>query len=164
RAAPPSRKLISGGRASGRRGSNTRRWAPQGLSGGGPSVRGRVLMLLACAYNGRCDHTSTNAPDPIRTPHLSVLGRERAAPPSRKLISGGSGIRKAGLQYEEMGPARPLGRRPLRPRTRAYVNCVRIQWQVRSFQHQCTGSHQNSAVKRAWARVVLGWVTSWEVL
>ena len=25
-------------------------------------------------------------------------------------------------------------------------------------------SHQNSAVKRAWARVVLGWVTSWEVL
>ncbi|MED6142520.1 hypothetical protein PIB30_114602, partial [Stylosanthes scabra] len=35
---------------------------------------------------------------------------------------------------------------------------------VRSFQHQCTGSHQNSAVKRAWARVVLGWVTSWEDL
>ena len=27
-----------------------------------------------------------------------------------------------------------------------------------------TGSHQNSAVKRAWASVVLGWVTSWEVL
>ena len=24
--------------------------------------------------------------------------------------------------------------------------------------------HQNSVVKRAWARVVLGWVTSWEVL
>ena len=24
--------------------------------------------------------------------------------------------------------------------------------------------HQNSAVKRVWARVVLGWVTSWEVL
>ncbi|MED6215609.1 hypothetical protein PIB30_115475, partial [Stylosanthes scabra] len=24
--------------------------------------------------------------------------------------------------------------------------------------------HQNSEVKRAWARVVLGWVTSWEVL
>ncbi|MED6227571.1 hypothetical protein PIB30_115001, partial [Stylosanthes scabra] len=56
------------GRASGRRGSNTRRWAPQGLSGGGPSVRGRVLMLIACAYYGKCDHTSTNAPDPIRTP------------------------------------------------------------------------------------------------
>ena len=25
-------------------------------------------------------------------------------------------------------------------------------------------SHQNSAVKRAWARIVPGWVTSWEVL
>ena len=24
----------------------------------------------------RCDHTSTNAPDPIRTPQLSVLRRE----------------------------------------------------------------------------------------
>ena len=24
----------------------------------------------------RCDHTSTNAPDPIRTPQLSVLGQE----------------------------------------------------------------------------------------
>ena len=23
-----------------------------------------------------CDHTSTNAPDPIKTPQLSVLGRE----------------------------------------------------------------------------------------
>ena len=23
-----------------------------------------------------CDHTSTNAPDPIRTPQVSVLGRE----------------------------------------------------------------------------------------
>ncbi|MED6153740.1 hypothetical protein PIB30_104961 [Stylosanthes scabra] len=49
------------GRASGR-------WAPQGLSGGGPSVRGGVLIIIACAYNGRCDHTSTNALDPIRTP------------------------------------------------------------------------------------------------
>ncbi|KAF8095149.1 hypothetical protein N665_0339s0019 [Sinapis alba] len=47
-----------------------------------------------------CDHTSTNTPDPIRTPQLSVLGRE-------------------------------------------FIN---------------------SAVKRAWARVVLGWVTSREVL
>ncbi|KAH0729749.1 hypothetical protein KY289_000941 [Solanum tuberosum] len=26
--------------------------------------------------NDGCDHTSTNAPDPIRTPKLSVLGRE----------------------------------------------------------------------------------------
>ena len=35
---------------------------------------------------------------------------------------------------------------------------------MRSYQHLRTGSHQNSDVKRAWARVVLGWVTSWEVL
>ena len=35
---------------------------------------------------------------------------------------------------------------------------------ARSYQHQCTGSHQNSTVKRAWARAVLRWVTSWEVL
>src|SRR6185295_19660744 len=35
---------------------------------------------------------------------------------------------------------------------------------MRSYQHYSTGSHQNSKVKRAWARVVLGWVTSWEVL
>ena len=27
------------------------------------------------AHEG-CDHTNTNAPDPIRTPQLSVLGRE----------------------------------------------------------------------------------------
>ncbi|KAH0725107.1 hypothetical protein KY284_000972 [Solanum tuberosum] len=26
--------------------------------------------------NDGCDHTSTNAPDPNRTPNLSVLGRE----------------------------------------------------------------------------------------
>ncbi|CAL8174831.1 unnamed protein product [Prunus armeniaca] len=35
---------------------------------------------------------------------------------------------------------------------------------MRSYQLTCTGSHQNSEVKRVWARVVLGWVTSWEVL
>ena len=29
---------------------------------------------IACS--NRCDHTSTNAPDPIRTSQLSVLGRE----------------------------------------------------------------------------------------
>ncbi|CAL8163438.1 unnamed protein product [Prunus armeniaca] len=35
---------------------------------------------------------------------------------------------------------------------------------MRSYQLTCTGSHQNSEVKRVWARVVLGWVTAWEVL
>ena len=29
---------------------------------------------IACS--NRCDHTNTNAPDPIRTPQLRVLGRE----------------------------------------------------------------------------------------
>ncbi|KAF8060272.1 hypothetical protein N665_1221s0002 [Sinapis alba] len=53
-----------------------------------------------------CDHTSTNAPDPIRTPQLSVLGRE----------------------------------------------------------YTISETPQNHQVKRGWARVVLGWVTSREVL
>ena len=35
---------------------------------------------------------------------------------------------------------------------------------MRSYQHQCIVSHQNSAVKRARVRVVLGWVTSLKVL
>ncbi|XLS97736.1 hypothetical protein HN51_040471 [Arachis hypogaea] len=26
------------------------------------------LMIIMCAYFNRCDHTSTNAPDPIKTP------------------------------------------------------------------------------------------------
>src|SRR6266540_1981345 len=35
---------------------------------------------------------------------------------------------------------------------------------MRLYQHYSLPSYQNSEVKRAWARVVLGWVTSWEVL
>ena len=35
---------------------------------------------------------------------------------------------------------------------------------MRSYEHYCTESHQNSATKRAWARVVLGWVSSLEAL
>ncbi|KAK2987300.1 hypothetical protein RJ640_010565 [Escallonia rubra] len=35
----------------------------------------RVVLGWRAEANG-CDHTSTNAPDPIRTPQLSVLGRE----------------------------------------------------------------------------------------
>ncbi|KAL1557235.1 protein NRT1/ PTR FAMILY 6.1 [Salvia divinorum] len=31
---------------------------------------------IHCGGHDGCDHTSTNAPDPIRTPKLSVLGRE----------------------------------------------------------------------------------------
>ncbi|MED6190979.1 hypothetical protein PIB30_111337 [Stylosanthes scabra] len=78
------------GRASGRQGSNTRRWAPQGLSGGGPSVCGRVLMIIACAYNGRCDHTSTNAPEAClgesSTWMGELLGSPRVAPHFRCLF------------------------------------------------------------------------------
>ncbi|KAF8095150.1 hypothetical protein N665_0339s0020 [Sinapis alba] len=58
-----------------------------------------------------CDHTSTNAPDPIRTLQLSLLGREYRFEP----------------------------------------------------QKGCETLRTNSAVKRSWARVVLGWVTSREV-
>ncbi|KAF8095148.1 hypothetical protein N665_0339s0018 [Sinapis alba] len=71
----------------------------------------RDIWNLESCTNG-CDHTSTNAPDPIRTPHLSVLGREDRFEP----------------------------------------------------QKGCKTLRTNSAVKRAWARVVLGWVTSQEVL
>ena len=37
--------------------------------------RKRHNRIWSAGYDG-CDHTSTNAPDPIRTPKLSVLGRE----------------------------------------------------------------------------------------
>ena len=37
---------------------------------------GHAHIWIFRAHFGRCDHTSTNAPDPIRTPQLSVLGRE----------------------------------------------------------------------------------------
>ncbi|WVY89310.1 hypothetical protein V8G54_034824 [Vigna mungo] len=46
-----------------------------------PSVetytRCRSHIYIDRATLDRCDHTSTNAPDPIRTPQLSVLGRAR---------------------------------------------------------------------------------------
>ncbi|CAL9760389.1 unnamed protein product, partial [Musa acuminata subsp. burmannicoides] len=32
--------------------------------------------LAQARLTSECDHTSTKAPDPIRTPKLSVLGRE----------------------------------------------------------------------------------------
>ncbi|QHN86201.1 uncharacterized protein DS421_16g544020 [Arachis hypogaea] len=37
-----------------------------------------MLMIIVCIYFNRCDHTSTNAPDPIRTSQLSVLGCDHA--------------------------------------------------------------------------------------
>ncbi|MED6117968.1 hypothetical protein PIB30_115020, partial [Stylosanthes scabra] len=74
-------------------------------------------------------------------------------PSSRKLGTGVSGIRKSGAPWRGDGPREASRRRRRCPRRRAYDDCVRIHWQVRSYQHKCTGSHQNSAVKRAWASV-----------
>ena len=38
--------------------------------------RGVEFIYIMRANACGCDHTSTNAPDPIKTPKLSVLGRE----------------------------------------------------------------------------------------
>ncbi|MED6166362.1 hypothetical protein PIB30_108536 [Stylosanthes scabra] len=64
------------GLASGRAGLHGEEMGPARPLGGGAVALGGALMKIVCAYIGRCDHTSTNAPDPIRTPQLSVLGRE----------------------------------------------------------------------------------------
>ena len=40
------------------------------------AIRNDVFKGTATQENDGCDHTSTSAPDPIRTPHLSVLRRE----------------------------------------------------------------------------------------
>ena len=40
------------------------------------AIRNDGLKRNVTQENNGCDHTSTNAPDPIRTPQLSVLGRE----------------------------------------------------------------------------------------
>ncbi|MED6190865.1 hypothetical protein PIB30_110186, partial [Stylosanthes scabra] len=67
---------ASAGRASGRAGLHGEEMGPARPLGGGAVALGGPLMMIVCAYIGRCDHTSNNAPDPIRTPQLSVLGRE----------------------------------------------------------------------------------------
>ena len=40
------------------------------------AIRNDGFKGTATQEHDRCDHTSTNASDPIRTPQLSVLGRE----------------------------------------------------------------------------------------
>ena len=40
------------------------------------AIRNDGFKVTATQEHGGCDHTSTNAPDPIRTPQLSLLGRE----------------------------------------------------------------------------------------
>ncbi|MED6178629.1 hypothetical protein PIB30_109413, partial [Stylosanthes scabra] len=64
------------GRASGRAGLHGEEMGPARSHCGGAVALGGALMMIVCAYIGRCDHTSTNAPDPIRTPQLRVLGQE----------------------------------------------------------------------------------------
>ncbi|MED6227360.1 hypothetical protein PIB30_112778, partial [Stylosanthes scabra] len=64
------------GRASGRAGLHGEEMGPARPLCGGAVALGGALMMIVCAYICRCDHTSTNALDPISTPQLSVLGRE----------------------------------------------------------------------------------------
>ncbi|XLS97757.1 hypothetical protein HN51_040492, partial [Arachis hypogaea] len=45
-----------------------------------------MLMIIMCANFNGSDHTSTNTPDPIRTPQLSVLGQDSTYPTSRKML------------------------------------------------------------------------------
>ena len=40
------------------------------------AIRNDGFKGTATQEHDGCDHTSTNAPDPIRTPQLNVLGRE----------------------------------------------------------------------------------------
>ena len=40
------------------------------------AIRNNGFKGTATQEHDGCDHTSTNAPDPIRTPPLSLLGRE----------------------------------------------------------------------------------------
>ena len=40
------------------------------------AIRNDGFKRTAAQEHDGCDHTMTNAPDPIRTPKLSVLGQE----------------------------------------------------------------------------------------
>ena len=40
------------------------------------AIRNDGFKGTATKEHDGCDHTSTNAPDPIRTPQLNVLGRD----------------------------------------------------------------------------------------
>ncbi|MED6214234.1 hypothetical protein PIB30_100968 [Stylosanthes scabra] len=70
--------------------------------GGGAVALGGALMMIVCAYIGRCDHTRTNAPSSF----LPVLPATDPRPGSSAPAGRASG--RAGLHGEEMGPARPL--------------------------------------------------------
>ena len=44
--------------------------------------------------------------------------------------------------------------------TKESLCCLHLR--IRSYQLNCTASHQNCEVKRAWANLVLRWGTTWE--
>ena len=50
------------------------------MHGAGDNMTAAIITAgfkgTATQEHDGCDHTSTNAPDPIRTPQLSMLGRE----------------------------------------------------------------------------------------
>ncbi|MED6165759.1 hypothetical protein PIB30_102664, partial [Stylosanthes scabra] len=126
---PSSRKLGSGGRASRRAGLNGEEMGPAMPLGGGAVALGCPLMMIVSTYIGRCDHTSTNAPDPARTPQLSYLFFTRPSgrrPSTRKLDSGGSGIRKGGAPWLGDGPRAASRWRPRCPRRPACDDCAII--------------------------------------
>ena len=47
-----------------------------GVCEGGGGVEEREVKRIWWTWDDQCDHTSSNAPDPIRSPQLSMLGRE----------------------------------------------------------------------------------------
>ncbi|KAK7321120.1 hypothetical protein VNO77_31356 [Canavalia gladiata] len=104
----------------------------------------------ACSFGGAHAHGfDCSNPSRRRLRSLALLEKLRNGPRNR------SGPGTAARRFPQ--PAAPiLGVAAKAPK--------RAPEQVRSYQHSCIGSHHNSAVNRAWARVVLEWVTSWEVL
>ncbi|MED6166353.1 hypothetical protein PIB30_108431 [Stylosanthes scabra] len=93
------------GRASGRAGLQREEMGPARPLGGGAVALGGAVMMIVCAYIGRCDHTRTNAPDPVRTPHTSFLPVLPAADPRPgSSTPAGRASGRAGLHREEMDP------------------------------------------------------------
>ncbi|MED6202778.1 hypothetical protein PIB30_109054, partial [Stylosanthes scabra] len=65
---PRPESSAPAGLASGRAGLHGEEMGPARPHCGGAVALGGALMMVVCAYIDRCDHTSTNALDPIRTP------------------------------------------------------------------------------------------------
>ncbi|KAK7350140.1 hypothetical protein VNO77_08296 [Canavalia gladiata] len=96
---------------------------------------------------------------------LALLQKLRKGPRNRLVSSPGGSDPWRCCKSSEKGPGTGWFRHPAAPILGVAAKAPkRAPEQVPSYQHQCIGSHQNSVVKRALARVVLGWVTSWEIL